>query len=219
MDRAAGARSDPRGRTLPRQTADRLWSDLVAGRARSGDRLPSERELAERYRVSRVTVRTALSGLAERGCCRSPRRAAGRWRSHTGRWGRTSGTRCRGSPTTPRGGLTARRPCCGRSPGPPRWRGRPAADRPGRGAVRDAPTEVPRRRRGGRGAQRLPLALCPALATADFHIRVAVRRPAEKRPAQLPRVADYSVEAGTPPTRSGRCWRSRARCRCWWPTS
>jgi GntR family transcriptional regulator len=48
-------------------TASRLLSELRDGGARRGDRLPSERHLAERYGVSRVTLRAALVDLRERG--------------------------------------------------------------------------------------------------------------------------------------------------------
>lgn len=45
--------------------------DITAGGARAGDRLPSERVLAERYAVSRVTMRSALADLANRGVIES----------------------------------------------------------------------------------------------------------------------------------------------------
>src|SRR3954452_23343267 len=46
--------------------AGRLLHDIAAQEARPGDRLPSERALAVRYGVSRVTLRSALNELAER---------------------------------------------------------------------------------------------------------------------------------------------------------
>src|SRR5687767_7047136 len=52
---------------LYERIAARLWEDLRARGARSGDRLPSERVLADRYHASRVTMRSALAVLAERG--------------------------------------------------------------------------------------------------------------------------------------------------------
>ena len=40
---------------------------MKAGRLRPGDKLPSERDLAERFRVSRPTVREAMRGLSVLG--------------------------------------------------------------------------------------------------------------------------------------------------------
>src|SRR5512144_1781270 len=46
----------------------RQVKDLIAqGRLKSGDQLPPERELAERFRVSRTSVREALRSLQRRG--------------------------------------------------------------------------------------------------------------------------------------------------------
>jgi GntR family transcriptional repressor for pyruvate dehydrogenase complex len=53
----------------------RIYEDIVRqvkaliadGRLTSGDRLPPERELAERFRVSRTSVREALRALQSRG--------------------------------------------------------------------------------------------------------------------------------------------------------
>ncbi len=58
---------DPESVPLYERIAGRLWDDLRANGARNGDRLPSERVLAERYQASRVTMRSALAFLAERG--------------------------------------------------------------------------------------------------------------------------------------------------------
>ena len=63
----------PRGlltdRALPLygRVARQLWEDLVGAGARTGDRLPGERVLAERFGVSRVTLRAALADLQSRG--------------------------------------------------------------------------------------------------------------------------------------------------------
>lgn len=56
---------------MPYQTAhERIVGDIVAdiraGRLHAGDRLPSIRELAERYHVSEMPVRTALRSLRDR---------------------------------------------------------------------------------------------------------------------------------------------------------
>jgi DNA-binding FadR family transcriptional regulator len=55
---------------LSEEIAERIRAAIVEGRLRPGDRLPSERELTERFGVSRVSVRDALrileaSGLIE----------------------------------------------------------------------------------------------------------------------------------------------------------
>lgn len=44
-----------------------LADEIQAGRAAAGTKLPSERELAERFGVSRPVVREAMRGLVERG--------------------------------------------------------------------------------------------------------------------------------------------------------
>ncbi|MDE0113943.1 MAG: FadR/GntR family transcriptional regulator [Albidovulum sp.] len=46
---------------------DRLLGFVKAGKLNSGDRLPSERQLAERFGVSRPTIREALSALSALG--------------------------------------------------------------------------------------------------------------------------------------------------------
>lgn len=47
--------------------ADRIHEDLRAADGADGARLPSERQLTERYQASRVTIRAALKELRERG--------------------------------------------------------------------------------------------------------------------------------------------------------
>ena len=49
------------------QIEERLAEAMAAGELRPGDRLPPERELAERFGVSRMTLRHALDSLAGRG--------------------------------------------------------------------------------------------------------------------------------------------------------
>ena len=49
------------------QLKDSLATEITSGRYRSNQRLPSERELSERFRVSRMTVRQALLALAHDG--------------------------------------------------------------------------------------------------------------------------------------------------------
>jgi DNA-binding GntR family transcriptional regulator len=50
-----------------RAIADDIRRQIAAGNLRPGDRLPTRRELAERYRVSESTVTNALSRLDETG--------------------------------------------------------------------------------------------------------------------------------------------------------
>ena len=52
---------------LARQIAEDLRRRIVAGEFAPGSRLPSEAELCEHYRVSRVTVRTAAKSLESQG--------------------------------------------------------------------------------------------------------------------------------------------------------
>jgi GntR family transcriptional regulator len=57
----------PRRLTLVDQVRDSLLSDLLDGRLAAGAQLPNEDEIAERYAVSRATVREAVRGLIESG--------------------------------------------------------------------------------------------------------------------------------------------------------
>ena len=50
-----------------RRIADSLAEDILAGRLKAGDQIPSERVIAEEYGISRMTVRQALRHLADRG--------------------------------------------------------------------------------------------------------------------------------------------------------
>lgn len=52
-----------RGRPLYWQVADDIVNRIEGGTWRPGEKLPSERELCERYRVSQITVRRALREL------------------------------------------------------------------------------------------------------------------------------------------------------------
>jgi len=55
---------------------DALESDIASGQYRSGDRLPSEAQLSQRFGVNRHTVRRALADLADSGLVHA-RRGAG----------------------------------------------------------------------------------------------------------------------------------------------
>lgn len=52
---------------LYRYVAQRMRDDFTSGQYRSGDRLPSERELSARYEVSRPTIREAVIALEVQG--------------------------------------------------------------------------------------------------------------------------------------------------------
>ena len=52
---------------LYRQVADLLQGSIMSGELNAGDRLPSERDLAEQLGVSRTVIRDALRLLEERG--------------------------------------------------------------------------------------------------------------------------------------------------------
>ena len=60
-------RLDREGAPAHAQIEERLAEAIVAGELRPGDRLPPERELAERIGVSRMTLRQALDSLERRG--------------------------------------------------------------------------------------------------------------------------------------------------------
>lgn len=92
-------------------TVARLAQAIKLGLVAEGERLPAERELAERLKVSRVTLREAIRALREAGFLESRR-------------GRTGGTFVvspsgAGSPTLARRGVAPRK-----SSGPPWQRGR-----------------------------------------------------------------------------------------------
>lgn len=53
--------------SMPLALRQTLLDQLQSGHWRAGERLPTERELAQRHRVSRTTVRKALAALKEQG--------------------------------------------------------------------------------------------------------------------------------------------------------
>ncbi|MBO0756612.1 MAG: GntR family transcriptional regulator, partial [Bradyrhizobiaceae bacterium] len=65
--------ADVNGVTLWRRIADDLEQAIVAGTHASGERLPGEVEIADRFGVNRHTVRRALAELADRGLVRAER--------------------------------------------------------------------------------------------------------------------------------------------------
>jgi GntR family transcriptional regulator len=66
-------RVDRRGGPAHAQIEERVAEAITAGDLSQGDRLPPERELAERLGVSRMTLRQALDSLERRGLLRRSR--------------------------------------------------------------------------------------------------------------------------------------------------
>ena len=63
--------------TLPQQIAESIREAIVEGRLKVDERLPTEEELAERFGVSRPTIREALRRLAALNLVRSRRGPTG----------------------------------------------------------------------------------------------------------------------------------------------
>jgi GntR family transcriptional repressor for pyruvate dehydrogenase complex len=59
------------GRKMTEQVLDEIQSQILSGKLRAGDRLPSERKMAQTLGVSRHTLREALSALASMGIIES----------------------------------------------------------------------------------------------------------------------------------------------------
>ncbi|WP_078876836.1 GntR family transcriptional regulator [Streptomyces sp. 150FB] len=201
--------------TLPlyAQIAARLWADASADGARAGDRLPSERTLAARYGVSRVTMRAALMDLAARDMVESaaargwfvarpkesPAPGGGRDSHGAGERGGDAHTVEGFADYAAKHGLVTH-------------------SRVLNSTVRPATVSEAETLRVGPGAtlfemrrlrflddqvvvvehNRVPLALCPALAETDFTEASLFATLRNAEPPQLPRVADYSVEARQP---------------------
>ena len=49
------------------QIAEQIERSILSGELRSGDRLPTERELSEQFHASRTAVREAMKTLAQKG--------------------------------------------------------------------------------------------------------------------------------------------------------
>ena len=64
-------------KSLARQIADNLQTAIFNGDVRADERLPSEHELADKFEVSRPTIREALKILAARNLTRSQRGPSG----------------------------------------------------------------------------------------------------------------------------------------------
>lgn len=60
----------PRAPSLSDSVAEQLTEAIVSKQIRAGERLPSERELGDQFKVSRTVVREAVRSLAARGLVR-----------------------------------------------------------------------------------------------------------------------------------------------------
>ncbi|WP_202977504.1 GntR family transcriptional regulator [Streptomyces sp. E5N91] len=193
---------------LYERTAARLLDDLRAAAARPGDRLPSERAMVTRYAVSRVTLRAALAQLEARGVVR-PSSSRGWFVAEPGLFPETVTAPASTVPQVQgfadyaeANGLTT-------------------ASKVLSATVRPATVAEAEQLRIAPGADlfdlhrlrfldgllvvlehnRLPLSACPALADADFSTASLYATLRAADPPQLPRVADYSVEARHPTAR------------------
>ena len=63
--------------SISKQIAEQLREAIVSGQLEIGDRLPTEDELAQRYGVSRPSVREALKRLAAQNLVRARRGPTG----------------------------------------------------------------------------------------------------------------------------------------------
>ncbi|GIF75889.1 GntR family transcriptional regulator [Asanoa siamensis] len=197
---------------LYERTAAQLLDDLRANAASSGDRLPSERALATRYAVSRVTLRAALAELESRGIVR-PASSRG-WfvgdlEPHAPATATTTAPQPPPQPQVQ--GFADYAAAHGLTP----------SSRVLSATVRPATVSEAEELRVAPGADlfelhrlrfldellvafehnRLPLAVCPALAGTDFNTASLYATLRAADPPQLPRVADYSVEARHPTPR------------------
>ncbi|MEU2792384.1 GntR family transcriptional regulator [Streptomyces sp. NPDC007100] len=193
---------------LYERTAARLLDDLRAAAARPGDRLPSERALVDRYAVSRVTLRSALAQLESRGIVR-PSSSRGWFVAELGLLPEATTTSASAAPQVQGFADYAQA------------NGLTTAGKVLSATVRPAMVPEAEQLRIAPGADlfdlhrlrfldgllvvlehnRLPLAACPALAETDFNTASLYATLRAADPPQLPRSADYSVEARHPTPR------------------
>ncbi|MFE6157448.1 GntR family transcriptional regulator [Streptomyces sp. NPDC056486] len=193
---------------LYERTAKQLLDDLRAAAARPGDRLPSERALVDRYAVSRVTLRAALAQLESRGIVR-PSSSRGWFVAELGLLPEATMTSASAAPQVQGFADYAQ------------VNGLKAAGKVLSATVRPATVSEAEQLRIAPGADlfdlhrlrfldgllvvlehnRLPLAACPALAETDFNTASLYATLRAADPPQLPRIADYSVEARHPTPR------------------
>ncbi len=193
---------------LYERTAKQLLDDLRAAAARPGDRLPSERALVDRYAVSRVTLRAALAQLESRGIVR-PSSSRGWFVAELGLLPEATTTPASTAPQVQGFADYAQA------------NGLKTAGKVLSATVRPATVSEAEQLRIAPGADlfdlhrlrfldgllvvlehnRLPLAACPALAETDFTTASLYATLRAADPPQLPRIADYSVEARHPTPR------------------
>ncbi|MEU5091310.1 GntR family transcriptional regulator [Streptomyces sp. NPDC021356] len=193
---------------LYERTAKQLLDDLRAAAARPGDRLPSERALVDRYAVSRVTLRAALAQLESRGIVR-PSSSRGWFVAELGLLPEATMTSASAAPQVQGFADYAQ------------VNGLTTAGKVLSATVRPATVSEAEQLRIAPGADlfdlhrlrfldgllvvlehnRLPLAACPALAETDFNTASLYATLRAADPPQLPRIADYSVEARHPTPR------------------
>ena len=203
-DSLSSARLDPASTPLYEQVAKRLWADISTQDVASGDRLPAERTLAERYHVSRVTLRAALNHLESQGRVRpaasrgwfvaEPRRAA---TPVLGVQGFADYAAAIGLPARSRVLLAEVRPCAIAEAD--RLRIAPGADLFVLRRLRYLDDQIVLLEEN-----QLPLAVCPALATTDFATASLYATLRASSTPVAPSVADYSVEARPPTAEEGR---------------
>jgi len=180
---------------LYEQIAANLWSDVLERGIGTGQRLPAERALADRYGVSRVTMRAALTQLETQGKVRA---AASRgWFVAEPQAKSLPVLGVKGfADFAAASGLTARSRVLSH-------------------IVRPSSIEEADRLRIAPGAEilelrrlrflddlvvllelnQLPLAVCPEMATTDFSVSSLYATLRSATPPVAPYVADYSVEA------------------------
>jgi len=62
---------------VPEEIIEQIRGLVASGELRSGDQLPAERELAERFQVSRASIREALTALQVMGLLERSRSGGG----------------------------------------------------------------------------------------------------------------------------------------------
>lgn len=185
-------------RPLYERVADQIRTELTRDSAAGGARLPSERRLVERFGVSRVTVRAALNELKDQGVLVSlPARGwavAPEPLEGAGRLGRDRvqgfadlaaarglRTRSRVLETTVRSATVQEADALRTAPGVPLFEMRRVR------YLNDLAIAVEH--------NRLLLSVAPGLAEADFTEASLYGLLRAADPPQVPRYADYSVEA------------------------
>lgn len=190
---------DPGALPLYQATARQIRDDLLVEGAASGDHLPSERSLADRYGISRDTLRSALIELQQLGIVEA-RPARGWFVATSDEASEATSSRVLGfADLAASSGLTAR------------TRVLSARVRPATVAEAETLRAAPgselfelRRLRYLDGLiivaeyNRLPLSLCPELSSTNFNEASLYATLRAATPPQVAVVADYSVEARPP---------------------